>query len=303
MAAKRLRIGVLFGGRSAEHEVSVLSATNVMAALEPAKYDAVPIFVTREGQWLLSHFEDGVLAKPSDGTQLCLVPGGHGRMLAIPAKGAPHDLPDIDILFPVLHGLHGEDGSVQGLAEVARVPLAGCGILGSAAALDKDIAKRLLRAAGVPVARSVTIEDGAAPSLAVLEDELGLPLFIKPARQGSSVGVAKVNGSQEFEPALAEAFQHDRKLLAEEFIRGREIEFSVLERPDRRTLRLAAGRDRAGGKPRLLQLQRQIHRRERRGIEGAGASCRRRSRLPCATWRQRRSGPSVATPWRASTSS
>ncbi|CAN7339273.1 D-alanine--D-alanine ligase family protein [Mesorhizobium caraganae] len=232
MAAKRLRIGVLFGGRSAEHEVSLLSATNVMRALEPAKYDAIPIFVTREGQWLLSRFEDGTLATPSDGTQLCLVPGGQGRMLAIPAKDAPHDLPDIDILFPVLHGLHGEDGAVQGLAEVARVPLAGCGILGSAAALDKDVAKRLLKAAGVPVARSVTIEDGAVPPLTALEDQLGLPLFIKPARQGSSVGVAKVNGSQEFERALADAFQHDRKLLAEEFIRGREIEFSVLESPE-----------------------------------------------------------------------
>jgi D-alanine-D-alanine ligase len=232
MAAKRVRIGVLFGGRSAEHEVSLLSATNVMRSLEPAKYDAVPIFVTREGQWLLSQFKDGALATPSDGTQLCLVPGGQGRMLAIPAKDAPHDLPDIDILFPVLHGLHGEDGAVQGLAEVARVPLAGCGILGSAAALDKDVAKRLLKAAGVPVARSVTIEDGAVPPLTALEDQLGLPLFIKPARQGSSVGVAKVNGSQEFERALADAFQHDRKLLAEEFIRGREIEFSVLESPE-----------------------------------------------------------------------
>jgi D-alanine-D-alanine ligase len=131
----------------------------------------------------------------------------------------------------VLHGLHGEDGAVQGLAEVARVPLAGCGILGSATALDKDIAKRLLKAAGVPVARSVTIDEGAAPSLTELEDQLGLPLFIKPARQGSSVGVAKVNASQEFDRALAEAFRHDRKLLAEEFVRGREIEFSVLESP------------------------------------------------------------------------
>ena len=232
MAAKRLRIGVLFGGRSAEHEVSLLSAVNVMHALDPAKYDAVPIFVTREGQWLLSSYRNGALATPSSGAEICLVPGGHGRMLAIPAGGPPHELPAIDILFPVLHGLHGEDGAAQGLAEVAQVPLAGCGILGSATALDKDIAKRLLNAAGVPVARSVTIEAGAAPSLAVLEDRLGLPLFIKPARQGSSVGVAKVNASQEFERALAEAFHHDRKLLAEEFVRGREIEFSVLEDPE-----------------------------------------------------------------------
>lgn len=232
MAAKRLRIGVLFGGRSAEHEVSLLSAANVMAALDSAKYDAVPIFVTREGLWLLSQFENGALATPSVGTLLCLVPGGHGRLLAIPAGGVPHGVPAIDILFPVLHGLHGEDGAVQGLAEVAGVPLAGCGILGSATALDKDVAKRLLKAAGLPVARSVTIDEGAAPSLTELEEQLGLPLFIKPARQGSSVGVAKVNASQEFDRALSEAFRHDRKLLAEEFVRGREIEFSVLESPE-----------------------------------------------------------------------
>ncbi|PBC03409.1 D-alanine--D-alanine ligase family protein [Mesorhizobium sp. WSM3860] len=229
MAEKKLRIGVLFGGRSAEHDVSVLSATNVMGALEPAKYDAVPIFVTREGQWLLSRFEDGALAKPSNGAEVCLVPGGHGRMLAVPAKGPPYELPAIDILFPVLHGLHGEDGAAQGLAEVARVPLAGCGILGSATALDKDIAKRLLRAAGLPTARSITILAEAAPGFAQIEQALGLPVFIKPARQGSSVGVSKVSDEAGYQAALAEGFRHDGKLLAEEFIRGREIECSVLE--------------------------------------------------------------------------
>ncbi|MBY3598674.1 MULTISPECIES: D-alanine--D-alanine ligase family protein [Rhizobium] len=227
----KLRIAVLFGGRSAEHEVSVLSATNVMSALTPEKYDAIPVFITREGQWLLSSFVDGVLATPSSGTEVCLVPGGRGRAMAIPARGTPYELVRIDVLFPVLHGPHGEDGSVQGMAEVARVPLAGCGILGSAAALDKDIAKRLLRAAGLPVARAVAIREGVVPSLTDLESELGLPLFIKPARQGSSVGVAKVHANQEFAPALAEAFRHDRTLLAEEFIAGREIEFSVLEDP------------------------------------------------------------------------
>ncbi len=231
-SSNRLRIAVLFGGRSAEHDVSVLSATNVMRALEPAKYDAVPVFITREGQWLLSSFQDGVLAKPSSGTEVCLVPGGLGRMMAIPADGAPYELPRIKILFPVLHGLHGEDGAVQGLAEVARVPLAGCGILGSAAALDKDIAKRLLNEAGLPVARSVTIHHGAAPAFAGLQGALGLPLFIKPARQGSSVGVSKVWTEAEYETALAAGFRHDRKLLAEEFIRGREIECSVLEDPE-----------------------------------------------------------------------
>lgn len=225
----RLRIAVLFGGRSSEHEISVLSATNVMRALDPKKYDAVPVFITREGQWLLSSFEGGALATPAAGTELCLVPGGHGRVLALPAGGEPYELPKLDILFPVLHGLHGEDGSVQGLAEVARVPLAGCGVLGSAVALDKDIAKRLLNEAGLPTARSVTIHHGAAPAFAELESRLGLPLFIKPARQGSSVGVSKVSTEQDYAAALAEGFRHDGKLLAEEFIKGREVECAVLE--------------------------------------------------------------------------
>lgn len=228
----RLRIAVLFGGRSAEHDVSVLSATNVMRALDPAKYDAVPVFVTREGRWLLSSFAEGALARPAEGVELCLVPGGQGRMLAIPAGGPPRECPGIDILFPVLHGLHGEDGAVQGLAEAARVPLVGCGILGSAAALDKDIAKRLLSQAGVPVARSVTILPGTAPSFADLKDALGLPVFVKPARQGSSVGVSKVADEGDYEAALAEGFRHDGKLLAEEFVNGREIECAVLEEPE-----------------------------------------------------------------------
>ena len=228
----RPRIAVLFGGRSAEHDVSVLSATNVMGALDPDKYDALPVFVTREGQWLLSAFEDGTLAKPLAGTEICLVPGGRGRAMAIPTDGAPYELPKIDMLFPVLHGLHGEDGSAQGLAEVARVPLAGCGILGSAVALDKDVAKRLLNEAGLPAARSVTIHEGAAPAFADLAGALGLPLFVKPARQGSSVGVSKVSTEPHYEAALAEGFRHDRKLLAEEFIRGREIECAVIEDPE-----------------------------------------------------------------------
>lgn len=225
----RLRIAVLFGGRSTEHDVSILSATNVMHALAPEKYDAVPIFVTREGRWLRSLFENGALSRPEQGTELLLVPGGRGRMIAIDANRQIGDAGSIDILFPVLHGLGGEDGSVQGLADVARVPHAGCGILGSATALNKVIAKRLFKAAGLPVARSLTIVEGRTPDFATLETELGPPLFIKPARQGSSVGVRKVYGSQEYMPTLAEAFRHDSVLLAEEFIEGREIEFSVLE--------------------------------------------------------------------------
>ena len=228
----RLRIAVLFGGRSAEHDVSVLSATNVMGALDPTKYDVVPVFITRQGRWLLAGFADGRLATPSAGTEVCLMPSGQGRLMAFPANGAAHELPQIDILFPVLHGLPGEDGSVQGLAEVARVPLAGCGILGSAVALDKDIAKRLFIEAGLPVARSVTFREGVTPDFAELESQLGAPFFLKPARQGSSVGVSKVHASQEFSAALAEGFRYDVRLVAEEFVRGREIECAVLEDAD-----------------------------------------------------------------------
>ncbi len=233
MSPARLRIAVLFGGRSAEHDVSVLSATNVMAALDTGKYDAVPVFVTREGRWLLARFAGGRLTSPETGTEIVLLAGGEGRMMALPGDGgAPHEMARIDILFPVLHGLPGEDGSVQGLAEVAGVPLAGCGILGSAVALDKDIAKRLFSHAGLPTARAVTIREGAAPPFAQLEGELGLPFFVKPARQGSSVGVSKVHASQELDNALAEGFRYDGKLLAEEFVRGREIECAVLENAD-----------------------------------------------------------------------
>lgn len=225
----RVRIGILFGGRSAEHDVSVLSASNVMNALASSKYDPIPIFVTREGRWLLSSFQDGTLAKPPSGTELCFVPGGQGRAVALPEGGEPYELPKIDIIFPVLHGLHGEDGAVQGLAEVARVPLAGCSIMGSANALDKDVAKRLFNEAGIPAARSITIHQGAVPAFDELALTLSLPVFIKPARQGSSVGVSKVSNEAEYETALSQGFLHDDKLLAEEFVQGREVECAILE--------------------------------------------------------------------------
>jgi D-alanine--D-alanine ligase len=230
-SSPRIRIAVLYGGRSAEHDVSVMSATNVMRALDPKRYEAVPVFITREGRWLLSSFTNGELARPQDGTELVLVPGGGGRALEIPPGGAAREATPIDILFPVLHGLHGEDGTVQGFAAVAQVPLAGCGVLGSAAALDKDVAKRLLAEAGLPIARAVTVRQGAIPDFDDLSQGLRLPIFVKPARQGSSVGVSKATDRDGFEAAVAEGFRHDDKLLAEEFIRGREIECAVLEDP------------------------------------------------------------------------
>ncbi|WP_283196048.1 D-alanine--D-alanine ligase family protein [Rhizobium sp. AN80A] len=227
----RPRIAILFGGRSPEHDVSILSAANVVAALDADRYDVLPIFVTREGHWLLlpKGTAPSAAARVEEAVEVSLVPGGHGRMLAIPQGAQPYEVSAIDVLFPVLHGMHGEDGSVQGLASVARVPLAGCGLLGSVTAIDKDIAKRLLRDAGLPVAKALCIQQDSVPSFDAAARELGLPLFIKPARQGSSVGVSKVKTQEDFAAALAEGFRHDGKLLAEEFIAGREIEFSVLE--------------------------------------------------------------------------
>jgi len=228
-----LRIAVLYGGRSAEHDVSVMSATNVLGALDPARYDVLPVHVGRDGRWWLSRVEAGVPAQPQAGEELCLVPGGRGRALVLDPSGAAREIAPIDIVFPVLHGQHGEDGAVQGLAEVAMVPLAGCGILGSATALDKDIAKRLLAAAGLPVARSLSLRAGeAAPSFEAVTATLGQPVFVKPARQGSSVGVSRAGTAAEWEAALAEGFRHDDLLLVEEFIQGREVECAVLERPE-----------------------------------------------------------------------
>ena len=232
--SSKLRVAVLLGGRSAEHDVSILSATNVLKALDPAKYDVVPILITRSGKWLVLNLEDAALPSPipENGSEACLVPGGCGRLFVLPKDGPAHELPPVDILFPVLHGLHGEDGSIQGLAEVAMVPFAGCGILGSAIAIDKDVAKRLLKEAGLPVARSLTLRHGEAPSFEDVTKELGLPVFVKPARQGSSVGVSKAQTAEQFRAALAEGFRHDQKVLVEEFIQGREIECSILEQAD-----------------------------------------------------------------------
>ncbi|MBA8877179.1 D-alanine--D-alanine ligase family protein [Phyllobacterium myrsinacearum] len=233
MTSKR-RVAVLFGGRSAEHEVSLLSASNVVAAIDTSKYDVVPIAITRTGQWLLVELEVGGLPKavPATGPEISLLPGGKGRLLVIPASGAPYELPRVDVVFPVLHGLYGEDGSVQGLAEVADVAYVGCGVLGSATAMDKDIAKRLLKEAGLSVARGVTIQFGETARFNDIVSNLGTPVFVKPARQGSSVGVGKADTAETFDAAIKEAFKHDRKVIVEEFVQAREIEFGVLEHSD-----------------------------------------------------------------------
>lgn len=230
----RLKVAVLFGGRSAEHDVSVLSARNVVRALDPAKYDVMAVAVTREGAWLWCDLDaDGnfPIKVPEHGPKLALLPGGGGRFVIAPddLSATEREPLPVDVIFPVLHGPFGEDGSVQGLAELAGVPYVGSSVLGSAASMDKDTAKRLLRDAGLPIARFRTIIAGDVPSFAALTGEFGRPLFIKPARLGSSVGVGKADTADEFEVALLEAFRYDRKVLIEESVRGREVECGVLE--------------------------------------------------------------------------
>ncbi|MDO1584663.1 D-alanine--D-alanine ligase family protein [Rhizobium oryzicola] len=227
--ANKLKIGVLFGGQSAEHDVSIMSATNVMKAMDRGRYDVLPIGVDRDGCWWLGA-DDGEPLQPGRGVQVALLPGGKGRLVAVGDGAAT--LPQLDVLFPVLHGRFGEDGTVQGYAELAGVPYAGCGLIGSAAAMDKDVAKRLLKQAGIPVARSVCLTASDPVSATAISDRLGWPLFVKPARQGSSFGVSRVDGSQAFLPALETAFRYDAKVLVEEFLQGREIECAVLQHAD-----------------------------------------------------------------------
>ena len=234
--AERLRVALLFGGRSAEHDVSVISAGNVFRALDPARYDTVPIGITRSGVWLLSSLNDGAFpaAVPKSGARVALVPGGAGQLaiLSETDAAAPDLSRSVDVVFPVLHGPFGEDGTVQGAAEIAGVPYVGSGVLGSAAAMDKDVAKRLMRDSGLPIARFLSFAQGDAPSFDAVSAELGRPVFVKPARLGSSVGISKAGTREEFAKAIAEAFGHDRKILVEEFVRGREIECGVLEGED-----------------------------------------------------------------------
>jgi D-alanine-D-alanine ligase len=239
---KRIRLGILFGGRSGEHEVSLTSATSLLQALDPAKYEVVPIGITREGRWLVGREADkllpGVLEKGKPVTP-SVVPSGPKLIPLSSSPAAPHaGGPDVDVIFPVLHGTFGEDGTVQGLLELADIPYVGAGVLASAAGMDKDVMKRLFRDAKLPVVPWTLVLRGEwaeAPARVRrrIEKEVGFPLFVKPANLGSSVGISKVRKSRELAAALDLAGQYDRKILVEEAVDGREIECSVLgnERP------------------------------------------------------------------------
>ncbi|WP_213992060.1 D-alanine--D-alanine ligase [Sodalis sp. dw_96] len=230
------RLAVLFGGQSTEHEVSLRSSINVIKAVDRQKYDLTLIGVDKLGRWMLCDEAD-YLVNPEDPARIELAPATHylavvpghpaGQLIDLASGKA---LPAIDVAFSVLHGAAGEDGSVQGLLRVLGIPFAGPDVLGSAVCMDKDMTKRILRDAGLPVTPSVTIHrtDAATVDFSAIVAELGLPLFIKPASQGSSVGVSKVLDQDGFQHALDLALVYDHKVLVETAIDGREIETAVL---------------------------------------------------------------------------
>jgi D-alanine-D-alanine ligase len=234
--AKKIRVGIVFGGRSAEHEVSLQSAKNIIDAIDTNKYKLVLIGIDKQGQWhldeesrfLLSVTESGLPKLPITGENLALVLGQQNNQVVAISKGKR--LGSLDVVFPVLHGPFGEDGTIQGLLKLANIAFVGAGVLGSAIGMDKDVMKRLLRDAGIPVVRFIVVNKYSSKEIDFddAREQLGLPLFVKPANLGSSVGISRVKDREEFERAVGEAFHYDHKILIEECIKGREIECSVL---------------------------------------------------------------------------
>ncbi|HEX4031776.1 MAG TPA: D-alanine--D-alanine ligase family protein [Terracidiphilus sp.] len=261
--ARKLRVGILFGGRSGEHEVSLLSAASILKAIDRDRFDVTPIGITREGRWLAaadarSLLETGASAAPRHfrAGDPDTTPGARLLQEGIPTLLAPE--PDssaalgrspranrqalggqsLDVVFPVLHGTFGEDGTIQGLFELAGIPYVGSGVLGSAAGMDKDVMKRLFAQAGLPIVKHVTVlradwEKSPRKAVAHIEAALRYPLFVKPANLGSSVGISKAHDRRELGPALKLAARYDRKLVIEQGVggaksRARELEVAVL---------------------------------------------------------------------------
>jgi D-alanine-D-alanine ligase len=206
--SRRARVAVLMGGRSSEHPISLASARSVLEALDPGRYDAVTVAIGRDGRWELG---------PGNGEVSV------AETLPVPAASAPETLGSVDVVLPILHGPFGEDGTVQGMLELAGVPYVGAGVLASALCMDKDRFKAICRDAGIPVTRNVTLRDGDE-----VEHPFTYPVFVKPARLGSSVGITKVHDESELAPAVALARRHDDKVLIEEFVSGIEVECGVL---------------------------------------------------------------------------
>jgi D-alanine-D-alanine ligase len=233
---KKIRVGILFGGKSAEHEVSLRSAKNVSDAIDKEKYEVVLIGIDKKGKWLLNDASNFLLKKAGEpmpklakgGESVALIPESKGEITKVSGAGGNFASARLDVVFPILHGPFGEDGTVQGLLKLAGIPFVGPSVLGSAVGMDKDVMKRLLRDAGIKIGKFLTLTASDKIDFKEAEKELGLPMFIKPANMGSSVGVSKVRNEKEFKTAIAEAFKYDNKVIVEEFIKGREVECSVL---------------------------------------------------------------------------
>jgi D-alanine-D-alanine ligase len=233
---KRLRVGILFGGRSGEHEVSLASAASVIRGLDPEKYEAVPIGITKEGHWLVGSAAQKMLPEVLKGGQRVMMTADPTDAALIPLDRSGGGQ-RIDVVFPVMHGTYGEDGTIQGLLDLAGLPFVGAGVLGSAIGMDKDVAKRLLQVAEIPVVPWIAVqradwERHPKEIQTTLEKKFKYPMFVKPATLGSSVGMTKVHSREELAPALNLAAEFAMKILVEKCIVGREIEVSVLGNHD-----------------------------------------------------------------------
>ena len=231
---KRLRVGILFGGRSGEHEVSLASAASVIRALDPEKYEAVPIGIDKDGRWLVSAKAHKLLADVLKTGNRVLLPADPSAATLVPlGAGAGQPSVPIDVVFPVLHGTFGEDGTVQGLLEMANMPYVGAGVLASAVGMDKDVQKRLFEQAGLPVVSFMVFrrsewENNREDIAADVLTQLRLPIFVKPATAGSSVGMTKVTTREQLPEAIDHAAQFGMKIIVERGVDAREIEVSVL---------------------------------------------------------------------------
>lgn len=231
---KKLRVGILFGGKSTEHEVSLQSARNVIGNIDREKFEPVLIAIDKQGKWFLpdsgrlsiegGNMHQEMVQNAAD-QPMALLPESRGAMMVGQAGSHP---PMLDVVFPVLHGGAGEDGTIQGVCKLAGIPFVGAGVLGSAVGMDKDVMKRLLRDAGIPVAKFLVMKEETQLGYDAVVEALGTPFFVKPANAGSSVGVHRVQSAAEYGNALKDAFLYDTKVVVEESIVGREIEVAVL---------------------------------------------------------------------------
>ncbi len=253
----RIRVAVVFGGRSNEHAISCVSAGSILRNLDPQRFDVLAVGITPDGSWVLTDGDPDALAitnrelpgvSAASGAELALPadPQRAGQLVSL-APGGAEVLASVDVVFPVLHGPFGEDGTIQGLLEMAGVPYVGAGVLASAVGMDKEFTKKLLVAAGLPVGAHAVLRPSQPTLDAAQRERLGLPVFVKPARGGSSIGVSRVTGWDQLPTAIGRARHHDPKVIVEAAVAGRELECGVLEFPDGSVQASSVGEIRVAG--------------------------------------------------------